>query len=136
MKTISQYVKDKNITLTIVEDNGLQPGDSKEWPGEWYDYKVRIDYDGRSLTEGYRMGSALTDKPSAGMVLGTLVADARLYAANQDNMDAYSGEIGEDDPDEARKAYNRDRACYQRLAAWLPGGEDELNDLMFNYDDN
>lgn len=136
MKTISEYVEAKNITATVTEDKGLQPGDSEAWPYEFYEYAVQLDYDGRSITESYRMGSARTDKPTAATVLGTLVADARLYAANPDDLRAYAAEIMEDDLDKAERARNKDRACYEKLVAWLPGGEAELYDLMWNYDDN
>lgn len=83
--------------------------------GERHEYRLRIDYDGRSMETPWRQGLGITDDPDTASVVGSLISDA-MTVENSTGFADWAEEIGLN-PDSIgdRETYQQVRELTDRL---------------------
>lgn len=133
-QTIQEFVAEKGIKLSVLD--GPIPNVDDQWENNRY--KVRLRCGNRSITTDYRMGLALTHRPTADEVLNSLLIDSEFGDYDWEEFCSESG-FGKFldaawDEEEARnkvKAEQVYKAC-ARMRKRLPeflGGESEYDRL-------
>jgi hypothetical protein len=102
MSELSAYCESKGVKATVV--------DTLDAPADWgmgaRGFKVRLSYQGRTLTVPFYQGAARTKDPTAADVLRCIMSDAR---AGEQDFESFCGDFGYH-PD-SRKAEATWRAC-------------------------
>ncbi len=94
-----------DITIEIT-DGPHATRDDDGW--EHYAYKLRLNYDGRTMDTPWKQGTGITSDPDASSVIDALASDSASYD-NARSFEEWAGEYGYDD--DSRKAY----ALYQQV---------------------
>jgi len=77
-----------------------------DWQKTAHNYRVTLRYQRRAMTVDYFMGQLLTEEPTAGQVLESLLTDAEAGAVS---FEDFCGDFGYDT--DSRKAYRTWQAC-------------------------
>lgn len=112
-KTISDFVREHNITAEIVKDRGSQVEDG--WEHHAYIVRLLNPDNGKTIETPWRQGYRIETSPSStpDMILDSLVSDAWSFYVAGDFED-WASEYGYDT--DSRKAY----ATWQQVEALYP----------------
>ncbi len=90
---------------------------------EHYPYRVKLSYQGRSMTTPFKTGTGWTEEPTASDVLGSLLSDASGIDNARGDFEMWAAEYGYNtDSRKAEKIFRQCKSQTEKLAKLL--GED------------